>query len=208
MPATGERLPALGLTIIRLFLGYLWLTNVLWKLPPEFGCGPNGFTPGAGRDPNRLNQATGLSGLCDWMTREANNTNNFPGFAWFPGFVSNLIIPNFGLFAWLTFFTEAFLAASLILGLFTRLGGLVGTLWAVNLFGGLIGLPAEEWPWIYGQLILLNGVFLAIGARLQYSVDGLLQNRYNQWASRGGPIGWLGRFFSPTPGQPTIASPS
>lgn len=198
MPIKGERLSAVGLTIIRVFLGFLWFTNVLWKLPTDFGCGANGFTPGVGRDPSRLNELTGLTGLCDWMTREANNTNNFPGFGWFPGLVSNFIIPNFGLFAWLTFFTEGFLAVSLLLGLFTRLGGLVGMLWAVNLFAGLVGLPKEEWPWIYGQLILLNAVFLVIGSRWQYSVDGLLNSRYHQWAAKNGILGFIGKFFAPT----------
>jgi uncharacterized membrane protein YphA (DoxX/SURF4 family) len=199
MPVAGLGLPAIGLTVIRLFLGFLWFQQILWKLPPSFGCNDKGLNYDRTIDPSLLDEANGLSGLCDWVVREANNTNNFPGFGWFPGFVQNFVVPNFGFFAWSTVFIETFLAVSLILGVFTRLGGLVGTLFAINLFGGLTGLPKEEWPWIYGQLILLNGVFLVLGSRMQYSVDMLLDKLYKGWIAKGGFLGFLGKFFTPAP---------
>jgi uncharacterized membrane protein YphA (DoxX/SURF4 family) len=209
MPAEGLRLPAVGLTVIRLLLGFLWFQQILWKLPPNFGCNERGLNYDRAIDPGLLDEANGLSGLCDWVVREANNTNNFPGFGWFPDFVRNFVIPNFGFFAWSTVFIETFLAVSLLLGLFTRLGGLVGTLFAINLFGGLTGLPKEEWPWIYGQLILLNAVFFVLGSRLQYSLDVLLDKQYQRWITKGGFWGFLGKFFTPNPkATPHEANPA
>ena len=36
-----DRLGQVGMLISRLVIGYLWYTQLLWKLPPTFGCPPN-----------------------------------------------------------------------------------------------------------------------------------------------------------------------
>ncbi|MFN8456309.1 MAG: hypothetical protein U0401_16840 [Anaerolineae bacterium] len=56
-----------------------------------------------------------------------------------------MVIPNFLLFAWLTFGVELAVGLSLTLGLCTRLGALLGLLWSFNLALGLLSVPGE-WP--------------------------------------------------------------
>jgi hypothetical protein len=48
--------------------------------------------------------------------------------------------------------------ASLILGLFVRLGGIIGALQIANLWLGLYSAPGE-WPWTYFFLLLLMASF-------------------------------------------------
>src|SRR6266404_876526 len=49
---------------------------------------------------------------------------------------------------------EVLTAVSLMLGIFVRLGGVVGALQIVNLWLGLYSAPSE-WPWTYFFLFLL-----------------------------------------------------
>ena len=53
-----DRLGGFGLFLSRLIIGYLWFTQLLWKLPPTFGC-PADFAVSTS-----LTART--SGLCDW----------------------------------------------------------------------------------------------------------------------------------------------
>ena len=53
-----DRLGGLGLFLSRVIIGYLWFTQLLWKLPPTFGC-PSDFAVSTS-----LTART--SGLCDW----------------------------------------------------------------------------------------------------------------------------------------------
>lgn len=168
-------LERLGLTGLRVLVGLLWFSQLGWKAPPKFGC-VDGLPV----------LAQGQQGLCDWMGREAAN----PAFGPYGDFVRNIVAPNFGLFAWLTFFTEAALAIMLFFGLFTRLGGLVGTGWSLNLLIGLAGVP-NEWYWTYIFLTQLNFLFFLLGARYQYSLDALLLGRLAD--RRAAAPGWKRR---------------
>ncbi len=164
---------AIVLTALRLWVGYNWFTELGWKLPWKdaggFGC-----------DAYRFNAAPGqeLHGLCDWMQREVDH----PAVSLYGDFVKNVVIPNFGFFAWLSILTEFFITFSLIFGFLTRLGGLVGTLWAISLLIGLVAVPGESWTLYVFSYILPSLVFAVIGARNQFSVDALLGKNYERWA--------------------------
>lgn len=173
---------AIALTIFRLWIGYNWFTELGWKAP---WAGSGGF----GCDSYKFNAAHDqLHGLCDWMQREADH----PALGIFGDFVRNLVIPNFGFFSWLTIFTEVFITVSLFFGFLTRLGGIVGTLWAISLLIGLIGVPGESWTVYILGFILPSLVFAVIGGRYQFSVDALLAKRYEKWAANGN---WFGRLL-------------
>jgi hypothetical protein len=173
---------AIALTIFRLWIGYNWFTELGWKAP---WAGSGGF----GCDSYKFNAAHDqLHGLCDWMQREADH----PALGIYGDFVRNLVIPNFGFFSWLTIFTEVFITISLFFGFLTRLGGIVGTLWAISLLIGLIGVPGESWTVYVLGFILPSLVFAVIGARYQFSVDALLAKRYEKWAANGH---WFGRLL-------------
>jgi uncharacterized membrane protein YphA (DoxX/SURF4 family) len=176
---------AIVLTLFRVWAGYLWLTQLSWKAPwlnAGFGCDSYRFNPPAGQE---------LHGLCDWMQREVT----YPTIGLYGDFVKNIVIANFDLFAWLTILTETFIAVSLILGLLTRLGGLVGTAWGLSLLIGLSGVPGEHW-YDFLFYIIPPLVFAIIGARNQFSVDALLAKRYESWAAAKNPVGRLLKLVS------------
>ncbi len=149
-------LVGLTLTGIRVVLGLFWLLQLTWKLPPTFGC-PN-------------------AGFCLWL----NNVIQHPFIPLYADFLRAVIQPNAILFGWFTTVVEVSIGLSLFFGALTRLGGLVGTLWSLNLLIGLVAVPNEQ-PWYYVLMVLLNLTFFAIGASGQIAVD-----RTRQWR-----IAWL-----------------
>ena len=179
---------AIALTIFRLWIGYNWFSELGWKAP---WAGSGGF----GCDSYKFNTSSGpLHGLCDWMQREADH----PAIGLYGDFVRNLVIPNFGFFSWLTILTEGFITLSLFFGFLTRLGGIIGTLWAISLLIGLIGVPGESWSFYVLGFILPSLVFAIIGGRYQFSVDALLAKRYEKWAANGNWVGRLLRLITGT----------
>jgi hypothetical protein len=92
---------------------------------------------------------------------------------------------------WLIWLMEAFIALSLILGMFARLGGLVGLIQAANLYIGLTALPFE-WYWTYGMMIVLQLIFFAVPSGRTLGVDAWLRPRLLAAAQRGNrPARWL-----------------
>src|SRR3954462_6389643 len=85
-------------------------------------------------------------------------------------------LPNFYLFALLVYGLEVLTAVSLMLGLFVRLGGVIGALQIVNLWLGLYSAP-NEWPWTYFFLIVLQLVFASDHYGRSLGVDALLVTR-------------------------------
>ncbi len=138
--------PDLVLTAVRVLLGIFWILQLTWKPPPNFGC-PNG-------------------GFCFWLDQEIQ----YPVIQLYANVVAALVRPNAYLFGWITTFVELFIGVLLVLGKYTRLGALVGVLWGINLLIGLANVPHEQ-GWYYAFLVMLNLVYLALGASRQLSVD-------------------------------------
>jgi hypothetical protein len=159
-----------GLALCRVIIGYLWFTQLSWKMPPTFGCLP-GFAVG---------DLTHPEGLCGW-------TGVMAKYSILPlhqAFVQNFVLPNISWMGWGVFLVEAFLAASLVLGLFSRLGGLVGVLQAVNLYLGLSAAP-NEWYWSYGMLITLQLIFLFAAPGRTLGIDAWLIRMLEPKANQG-----------------------
>ncbi len=136
----------LALTVFRVALGLFWLAQQTWKPPPTFGC-PNG-------------------GFCFWLDQEIQH----PLIPLFADFLRAVIRPNVIAFGWFTLFLEVAIGLALIFGVYTRLAALVGALWSVNLLIGLSAVPGET-PLYYLAIILVNLLFVVIGAVGQISVD-------------------------------------
>lgn len=134
------------LTGIRVALGIFWLLQLEWKPPPSFGCPDGGF--------------------CFWLDQEIR----YPLIPLYADFLKVVVRPNALLVGWLTTLIEISIGLSLVFGMLTRLGGLVGTLWSINLLIGLAVVPNEQ-PYYYMLMILLNLLFFVIGASGQFSVD-------------------------------------
>jgi thiosulfate dehydrogenase [quinone] large subunit len=138
----------LALSGARSLIGLMWLLSLRWKLPPA-------FAPIEGR------------GLMDWMELQVAH----PTLDLYANFVANLVLPNFLLFAWLTFLIELTIGLSLTFGALTRWGAFLGLLWSFNLAIGLLKVPGE-WPWSYLMLIMWHGLFLVSTPYQRWGVDG------------------------------------
>ena len=143
----------LALSGNRTLIGLMWLLSLRWKLPPT-------FAPAEGR------------GLLDWMELQVAH----PTIGLYADFVANIVLPNFLLFAWLTFLVELTIGLSLTLGVFTRWGALLGLLWSFNLAIGLLEVPGE-WPWSYLMLIMWHGLFLVSTQYQRWGIAALWRKR-------------------------------
>lgn len=139
----------------RLVIGAMWWQQSLWKLPPTY-----------------TDQEDGSGGLRFWMEEMTKNA----AFGAHAKFVKTIVLEHFYFFAPQVYFAEVMVAVSLMLGVFTRLGGTLGFLMAINLWLGLYRAPAE-WPWTYFFLIVINGSFAVFHAGRSLGVDALLAAR-------------------------------
>lgn len=150
----------IGLAVVRIAIGLLWIENVGWKTPPNFG------------------QDSG-SGLFKYTTY-AVDYPVFPPFSWL---VENLVLPNFTAFGYLTFFVEASLGAFLVVGLATRFWAVVGIGQSLAITLSVVNAP-NEFPWTYYLMILANVVLLATAAGRSAGLDGVLRPRWQQSSGR------------------------
>ncbi len=167
-----------GLLIGRVIYGYLWYTQLLWKLPPSFGCPANFAVT------TDIHHRT--SGLCDWV----GIMTLYSKIPLQASLVKQFVVPNMWWFGWVVFLMEAFVAVSLILGLFTRLGGLAALIQGLNLYFGVTAAPGE-WYWTYGMLYTLGLIFLAIPAGRVLGLDAWLRPRLQPAADKGNRLAKL-----------------
>lgn len=121
---------AIGILILRFFTGTMWWQQSLWKIPPQEG------------------------GLIYWMNQEvAHAAVPLQAFL-----VKTVVLPHIMIFGPLVYAVEAGIGISMMLGLFTRLGALLGVAMGVNLWLGLYSAP-HEWPWTYFFLIIIMCLF-------------------------------------------------
>lgn len=151
-------LAKLGDWLLRLLIGAMWWEESLWKLPPYYTDDPSA--------------PFGTTGLSFWMGQMAE-------YAPFPlqaRFVKDVVLTHFYVFAPIVYLTEVAIGVSLMLGLLSRLGGLLGLLMALNLWAGLYVAP-HEWPWTYFFLVTIQG-FLTLHPRgRSLGFDALLRAR-------------------------------
>ncbi len=142
--------------LARLLVGGMWFQQTLWKWPPTYTDNPDGIS----------------GGLHYWV----GEMTKYAAFELQGSFVKNIVQPNFYFFAPQVWATEVFIAVSLMLGLFTRAGGALGALMAINLWLGLYRAP-YEWPWTYFFLILLQTTFAVLGVGRSLGLDAILVRR-------------------------------
>jgi len=197
VPVWDQRLQKTALVIGRLGLALLFFTQLFWKLPPTFGCGNNFAFP----KPAEKNywDANGSSGLCYWLGIESVFANQPREVLKIPGapvgiaqtgisitplaqlnglFLDNVVKPGIGVWGWLIWLAEFAVFVSMLLGLFTRLGGLVALGVSTQLYIGLANVPRPyEWEWTYGMMILLSLLMFGLAAGRVFGIDGLLRRR-------------------------------
>jgi uncharacterized membrane protein YphA (DoxX/SURF4 family) len=181
--ASLDRIGQIGMIIARLIIGYMWITQLQWKLPPQFGCPPDFAVS------TSLQART--TGLCDWTGLMAEYSK-IPAHG---EFVKNVIVPNLSWMGWGIWLMEAFIAVSLILGLLSRLGALLGFVQAVNLYIGLTAIPFE-WYWTYGMLYTLHIIFFSVPPGRYWGIDTLLRPRLLAARTKGNRLAGLIYLFT------------
>jgi uncharacterized membrane protein YphA (DoxX/SURF4 family) len=138
-----------GNGILRVIVGCMWWQQSLWKIPPHWDWG-----------------------LIHWMQEMVEHASTQLQSA----LVRDLVLPNIAVFGPLVYAIEVAIAASLILGLFTRLGGALGALMAINLWLGLYNAPGE-WPWTYMFLVVIQLYYVLDPPGRSLGIDALFRRR-------------------------------
>jgi uncharacterized membrane protein YphA (DoxX/SURF4 family) len=95
-----------------------------------------------------------VDGYKDLISYYISNNINNP----FNLFAESVLIPFSNIFVYIQIVTEFFIAVSLIFGLFTRLGSIVGAFISINLLLLTLGAPGE---WIWSYVLLIVGFLIS-----------------------------------------------
>lgn len=204
-----------AIAVASIGLGYLFFTQLWWKVPPDYNCPPDfAFTT---QSANGDLQQT--SGLCNWIgieaaysddPRELFTSNIEPskpgaelGINMGPlqaangAFIENVVKPNIEWFGWVIFASEAFIALTMMLGFLSRLGALVAIGISFQLMLGLAGIPDPyEWQWSYQLIVLLSVVMFGIAPGRYFGLDRLLRPKLQILSERGSRLAGLVRLFT------------
>jgi len=157
-PITLSERSITGFALIRIFVGYLWFQQLFWKMPPEF------------------------AGLYSYIIRESQHTI-IPGYGYIlqhtflSGCTSLLTATGCTLYVPLAagvWIAELIVSISLMFGLFTRIGAILGSVLAIQLY---VGLAYTDWIWTYGMLVLLCLALTAIPSGRRLGFDQWLAPR-------------------------------
>ena len=143
--------PALGLA--RISVGLLWLANLHWKVPNDFGESNGG----------------GLYKFSESVTRNSP----FAPFTWV---TEEIILPNFQFFGWSTIIVETILAALLLIGYRTKIVALMGAAMTMPIMLSVIYYDrADEWSWAYILMFTAHIMLWASDTGAHFGVDGVLR---------------------------------
>ncbi len=148
--------------VARLVVGAMWWQQVIWKVPPDFN---------------------GLRFWTNEMVKYASTDLQ-------RAFVSKVILGHFAFFAPQVFLVECIISITLLLGLWSRFGSVLGAAMALNLSQGLYRSPGE-WPWTYIFLILLMVQFSILPPGRSLGVDVLLAGRNTGRRGLDRLLGWV-----------------
>ena len=152
------------LGVIRILTGAIWLIHGVQKvLSPQFP-GPSGMMAG--------------------MIREAMPQASEP----YRQFLTHVVLPNATLFGHLVAWGETLTGLSLLLGLFSRLGGLGGIFLTLNYmlmqgeFATLRGYSGLDFT-----TLVLSAVNLVVPTGMRFGLDGLIFGRAARESAKSGP---------------------
>jgi hypothetical protein len=149
--ATGldRKISGVYLTSLRVLMGILYLETV------------------------NENIAKGLYGQ-GFVVYVSSNLRGNP-LPWFVDFAQNMLLSNWQTVTKLQFLAETLVGISLLLGLFTVLGGLVGVFLQVNIFLLTFG---KEWPWIYIIMIVVLALVAVSRSGRTLGLDAFLAKKF------------------------------
>ena len=150
-PAVEEtpKAHAVVLAAFRILLGLMWLYNVSWKRPPDFG-----------RDAG--------NGLYKFSSYAVSDPV-LPPFSWV---IEHLVLPHIAIFGWLVLAAETTLAVLLLSGAYVRVAALLGL--GQSLAIGLsVAYAPHEWPWSYWLMVGGHAALVFASAGRVLGVDGV-----------------------------------
>jgi thiosulfate dehydrogenase [quinone] large subunit len=138
----------------------MWVQNLNWKIPPDFGRDEGG-------------------GLYGWV-RGAVDRPVLAPYSWI---VEHLVLPHFVVFGYLTLLTEFALGVFLMVGLLTRLWALVGIAQTLAITFSVLNTP-HEWHWTYYLMLIAHLVLLATAAGRAHGLDGVFRPNWRHSDAR------------------------
>ncbi|MEO8714539.1 MAG: hypothetical protein ABI369_05965 [Acetobacteraceae bacterium] len=117
--------------LLRLVVGAMWWQQSLWKIPPNY------------------------DGLLYWMKQMVDHA----AIMLQSTLVAQVVIPRITVLGPLVYAAEVAIGVSLMLGLLSRAGAVLGVLMGLNLWLGLYSAPGE-WPWTYFFLVVIQLLFV------------------------------------------------
>jgi thiosulfate dehydrogenase (quinone) large subunit len=136
-----------GLVFLRVLMGVLWLVNLAWKLPPDFG----------------RNDPRGLL----YSFRQAEH---YAVTEPLRHFMADVVIPHFSIFGWQVFLVEAVAGVCLLLGWHTRIGAVIGLLQSIAITA-LTARAPNQWFWGFALFAAVSLVLAVVPANLRLSLD-------------------------------------
>src|SRR5512133_782484 len=164
VPLLPSRIDRALIAVVRIGVGLLWLQNLNWKTPPDFGRG---------------DQPSGL--YLD--TTYAVSHEVFHPYALL---INQVVLPNFTYFAWMVLLVEAALGAFLTIGLATRFWAAVGVAQTVVIMLSVLNAP-NQWVWSYLLMLLVHVALFATAAGRHAGLDGVLRPTWQHsqlWPAR------------------------
>ncbi|WP_228000421.1 Rv1678 family membrane protein [Nocardia australiensis] len=134
---------------LRIVAGLLWLYNVVWKQPPDFG-------------------RSGNSGLYHFTVLGTEH----PVFGPYTWLVNHVVLPNFTAFGWTVLVVETVLAVLLLTGTAVRIAALIGVGQSLAIGLSVAEAPGE-WPWSYIMLVGIHLVLLLTASGRYAAVDAV-----------------------------------
>lgn len=159
-----SKIAATALLLMRLYLGYKWLTSG-WGKVTGGGFDASGYLHGA------VANATG------------ENATVQP---WWANFLEAIAIPNAGLFSYLVMWGEVLVGIALILGIFTTFAALMGAIMNFSfLFSGTISVNPQMLLW---TIFILVAGYNAGRVGLDRYILPVFRQRFTR---TDGPIGQM-----------------
>ena len=165
---TPSRVSGPAWAFVRVLAGLLWLYNVAWKRPPDFG-------------QDHGNSVYGF-------TRDAVDHPVFAPYSWV---VEHLVLPHFTLFGWSVLVVESLLAVLLLTGTMTRLAALLGVAQSLAIGLSVANTPGE-WPWSYWLMIGVHVALLVSPSSQFAAVDAVRAEAAGSPARHGSASRLLG----------------
>jgi thiosulfate dehydrogenase (quinone) large subunit len=167
LSAVDRRSRELIIGLCRIGVGLLWLANIHWKVPTDFGEANGG----------------GLYKYSESVTRNSP----FAPFTWF---TREILLPNFQFFGWFTLVSEVVLAGLLLVGFRTKLVALGGAAMTIPIMLTVLYYDrADEWSWSYLLMIIAHLLLFASDAGRYVGLDGL---RGKGADALKGALRWIG----------------